>query len=121
MHDHFLRRRDAEFQSAPRLSARGNNRTGPTFSIPMTFQSAPRLSARGNHESSTPTPSGFPFQSAPRLSARGNATDGTYERTVVRFNPPLAFRRGETVKCLHAWNAWRKFQSAPRLSARGNE
>ena len=36
------------------------------------------------------------FQSAPRLSARGNLRMNRQRSTLLCFNPPLAFRQGET-------------------------
>ena len=154
------------FQSAPRLSEGGNSdgwqcdrvesvsiRPPPfgrgklaTVERPVTrlvFQSAPRLSEGGNDQDTVPPRGPTGFQSAPRLSEGGNHRWSSWWKITVCFNPPPAFRKGETtgLTCnVHPVNVSIRpppfgrgkpligeaavpdvqFQSAPRLSEGGN-
>ncbi len=60
------------------------------------------------------------FQSAPRLSEGGNSIRTSLSPTDQSFNPPPAFRKGETLCVLGRVFGNVLFQSAPRLSEGGN-
>src|SRR5579872_2611216 len=107
----------------PRPAFRCGATSPSTNTVPVVtgFQSAPRISMRGDPEPQFDAFDRAVFQSAPRISMRGDPVNFTKPACAMRFNPRPAFRCGATQVTGAFVRGYIKFQSAPRISMRGDK
>ena len=117
---------DPEFQSAPRLSEGGNNTSDGNGACAFGVSIRPPPFGRGKRECLGRKSSLSWFQSAPRLSEGGNVIPLIESSHHDSFNPPPAFRKGETTEigfsqivrlCFNPPPAFRKGETIVRKEA----
>gem|GEM_PF-1825204 len=80
---------DAQFQSTPRVGARGDGWHSTFELTDSQFQSTPRVGARGDKTADVKGQTSTLFQSTPRVGARGDMAWVSNVSGFIGFNPHL--------------------------------